>query len=155
MQQRVIIAFAVTLLTLAGCRADGGPTAVIEGANGSVPVVLEIASTPAALERGLMYRQSLDDGRGMLFIFADETDHSFWMKNTLIPLDMLFIARDGPNAGRIVGIHENATPHSTASISVGKPSTYVLEVPGGWSKRVGVRTGDRITLPRLEPVPAA
>lgn len=152
MQQRVIVAFAAIWVVLAGCRSEAGPTAVIEGANGSVPVVVEVVSTPAEIERGLMYRKSLDDGRGMLFVFADETIHSFWMKNTLIPLDMLFIARDGPGAGRIVGIHENATPLSEAPISVGKPSTYVLEVPGGWSKRVGVRTGDRITLP---PLPSA
>ncbi len=149
MQQRVIIAFAALWLASTGCRAEHGPTAVIEAANGAVAVIVEIASTPAELERGLMYRKSLDDGRGMLFVFAEETEHSFWMKNTLIPLDMLFIARDGPGAGRIVGIHENATPLSLAPVTVGKPSTYVLEVPGGWSKRLGVRTGYRITLPAL------
>jgi uncharacterized membrane protein (UPF0127 family) len=149
MQQRVIIGFVALFLLLPGCRADAGPTAVIQAAKGPVPVVVELAIAPAELERGLMYRKTLDDGYGMLFVFEDETEHSFWMKNTLIPLDMLFIAKDGPGAGRIVGIHENATPLSLASISVGKPSTNVLEVPGGWSQRVGVRTGDRITLPPL------
>lgn len=151
MQQRVIIAFAALVLGACACRGASPPTVVIAGANGPVPVTVEIVSTPAAIERGLMYRTQLDDGHGMLFVFADEREHAFWMKNTLIPLDMLFIARDGPGAGRIVGIHENATPLSTASISVGKPSAYVLEVPGGWSRRAGVRTGDRITLPPLPP----
>jgi uncharacterized protein len=149
MQQRVIIGFAALVIVLGGCRSHAGPTAVIESANGAIPVVVEIASTPGEVERGLMYRKSLDDGRGMLFVFQDEVVHSFWMKNTLIPLDIMFIARDGPGAGRIVGIAENTTPLSEAPISVGKPSTYVLEVPGGWSKRVGVKAGDRITLPAL------
>jgi uncharacterized membrane protein (UPF0127 family) len=152
MQQRVIIAFVATWLALAGCRSEAGPTAVIDGANGAVPVLVEIASTAAEVERGLMYRKSLDDGRGMLFVFPEEGMRTFWMKNTLIPLDIMFIAHDGPGAARIVGIAENTTPLSTAPIGVGKPSTYVLEVPGGWSKRAGVRTGDRITLP---PLPAS
>jgi len=64
------------------------------------------------------------------------------MKNTLIPLDMLFIDRDG----RIVGIHPDAVPLSVAPISVGKPSTYVLEVNGGWAARHGVRPGDTVEL---------
>jgi uncharacterized membrane protein (UPF0127 family) len=87
-----------------------------------------------------MYRNTLADGHGMLFVFDSDVDHQFWMKNTLIPLDMLFIAADG----RIVGIHPEATPLSTAQIGVGVPSRYVLEVPGGWSKRRGVARDDRI-----------
>ena len=62
------------------------------------------------------------------------------MKNTLIPLDMIFIAADG----RIVGIHADATPLSTAAIGVGKPSRFVLEVPGGYARRRGIASGDRV-----------
>ena len=76
-----------------------------------------------------MYRTSLPESSGMLFVFPEDADHSFWMKNTLIPLDMLFIARDG----HIVGIHPGAIPLSTSSISVGAPSALVLEVNGGWT----------------------
>jgi len=76
----------------------------------------------------------------MLFVFDEDRNHSFWMKNTLIPLDMLFIARDGT----VVGIHANATPLSTANIAVGKPSRYVLEVPGGWAARHGVAAGAQV-----------
>jgi hypothetical protein len=78
----------------------------------------------------------------MLFVFPDESVRAFWMKNTLIPLDMLFIAADG----RVVGIHREATPLSTAPVGVGAPSRYVLEVPGGYAARRGIRPGDRVTL---------
>ena len=126
-------------LALAGCR-DRGPVAVIRGPGGAVEVSLEVAATPAERERGLMYRRSLAEGRGMLFVFDADGNQSFWMKNTLIPLDLLFIARDGT----VVGIHANATPLSTADIAVGKPSRYVLEVPGGWAARHGISAGARV-----------
>jgi len=114
--------------------------AAIQGAGGAVEVALEVAATPAERERGLMYRSSLAEGRGMLFVFDQDGNHTFWMRNTLIPLDMLFIARDG----MVVGIHANATPLSTANISVGKPSRYVLEVPGGWTARHGIAAGAQV-----------
>ncbi len=126
-------------LALAGCR-DRGPVAVIRGPGAAVEVSLEVAATPAERERGLMYRRSLAEGRGMLFVFDADGNQSFWMKNTLIPLDLLFIARDGT----VVGIHANATPLSTANIAVGKPSRYVLEVPGGWAARHGISAGARV-----------
>jgi uncharacterized membrane protein (UPF0127 family) len=87
-----------------------------------------------------MFRKSLAPDAGMLFDYQAPSMASMWMKNTLIPLDMLFIARDG----RIVGIHPGAVPLSTASISVGAPSALVLEVNGGWTARHGIRAGDRL-----------
>jgi uncharacterized membrane protein (UPF0127 family) len=138
------------LLALALACARDGPVAVVHRADATTASVqLEVASTPAAMERGLMYRTSLPDDAGMLFVFPQDDDHSFWMKNTLIPLDMLFIARDG----RIVGIHPNAVPLSTAQISVGTPSAFVLEVNGGWAARHGVRTGDRLEVRGVPGVP--
>jgi len=139
---------AIALTLSLGCHREG-PTAVVHRAGGfAVRVRLEVVSTPAARTRGMMYRDAMAEDHGMLFVFPDEVDRSFWMKNTLIPLDMLFIARDG----RIVGIHADAVPLSTASISVGRPSTYVLEVNGGWAARHGVRPGDRV---EFRGVPAA
>src|SRR5262249_17792943 len=114
------------LALIACCGNGGGPVARIHAAGGAVDGTLAVAATPGQQQRGLMYRSSLAEGRGMLFVFDRDGEHEFWMKNTLIPLDMLFIAQDG----RVVGIHANATPLSTASISVGRPSRYVLEVPG-------------------------
>ena len=78
----------------------------------------------------------------MLFIFDEEADHEFWMKNTLIPLDMIFVAADG----RVVGVHPDATPLSAVSIGVGRPSRLVLEVPGGWTARHRVAAGDQVEL---------
>src|SRR5438094_2362313 len=139
MQQRVMRAAVAAALALAGCR-DRGPVAVIRGPGAAVEVSLEVAATPAERERGLMYRTSLAEGRGMLFVFDENRNHSFWMKNTLIPLDMLFIARDGA----VVGIHANATPQPTATIAAGMPSRYVLEVPGGWAARHGISAGAQV-----------
>ena len=145
MQQRDTRASAAAVLLLvtlaAGC-GERGPLAVIQAPGGAVAVSLEVAGTPAERERGLMYRGALADGHGMLFIFDQDEDHTFWMKNTLIPLDMLFIAR----AGTVVGVHANATPLSTASISVGRPSRYVLEVPGGYTARHEIGAGARVEL---------
>jgi uncharacterized membrane protein (UPF0127 family) len=133
---------AIALALVLGCGRDD-PTAIVHGAQGPLASVrLEVANTPANRERGLMYRTSLGQDDGMLFVFPEATDQSFWMKNTLIPLDMLFIARDG----RIVGIHPDAVPLSMAPISVGQPSTYVLEVNGGWAARHGVHPGDQVEL---------
>jgi len=139
MQIRALALLALTLACSGGAR---GPVARFETARGTAEVALEIADTPPARNRGLMYRDTLPDGRGMLFVFENEDEHDFWMKNTLIPLDMIFISGDH----RIVGVHANATPLSTASIGVGAPSRYVIEVPGGWAARHGITRGDRVLL---------
>jgi len=142
MQQRVMRTLAMLLLAVA-CSGETLPTAHIHAKDGIVDVAVEIVSTPEAVTRGLMYRTELPDGHGMLFVFREEKDQRFWMKNTLIPLDMIFIGADQV----IVGIHPNAVPLSTATVGVGRPSRWVLEVPGGWSARRGVASGDRVELP--------
>ena len=132
---------AVALLLLAvACAGDSAPVARITSPRGAVDVALEVADTPETRTRGLMYRRELPDGRGMLFVFDKEADQEFWMKNTLIPLDMIFIGGDG----RVVGVHANATPLSTATISVGRPSRYVLEIGGGRAAARGIAAGDRV-----------
>ena len=131
---------AAALLLLVGACAQKGPAARIQTRAGRVEVALEVAASPETRSRGLMYRRELPDGHGMLFVFDADANHEFWMKNTLIPLDMIFITVDG----RIAGVHKNATPLSTAGISVGTPSRYVLEVPGGWAERRGVAVGDLV-----------
>ena len=98
---------------------------------------VELALTPAEQERGLMFRQSLGADEGMLFVFDRQFVHTFWMKNTLIPLDMLFIDSDR----RIVGIVENAEPQTLSGRSVGLPSQYVLEIGGGLSASSGSARG--------------
>lgn len=150
LQQCVI---ASVLFLLAACASGpSGPVAVIERqGKGPVRVALEVVQKPAELQKGLMWRTELAAGTGMLFVFPKEEEHSFWMKNTLIPLDMIFIGREGPDTGRIAGVHANAVPHSTVPITVGKPSTWVLEVPGGWCAREGIQAGDTVRLEGMPP----
>lgn len=125
-------------LWLQGCGPK--PRVVIETAQGRVGVEVEIADTPAKRARGLQYRSELGEREGMLFVFASEERQSFWMKNTLIPLDLIFIGRDRT----IVGIVEQAAPLSTEPLEVGSPSQFVLEVPGGFCRRYGVRVGQKV-----------
>lgn len=113
----------------------------LKGTGGtSLDVDAEVAITRDARTRGLMWRYTLADGTGMLFIFPREQPLSFWMRNTLIPLDMLFI--DGK--GKIVSIQENAEPRTLSSRPSAAPATYVLEVPGGWCAKNGVKAGGTV-----------
>lgn len=102
-----------------------------------VSVTVEVARTEADWTRGLMHRKHLAENAGMLFIFPDEERRQFWMKNTLISLDMIFLDHDR----RIVGIVENATPGSLEPRFTDRPSRFVLEVRGGFSRRHGLKMG--------------
>lgn len=142
-QRRLRPLVAVLAALVAGLACTGTePAAVVHTARGPVTVSLEVAATPAAQQRGLMYRTALADDHGMLFVFPDARPHDFWMKNTLIPLDMIFIAADG----RVVGIRAETPPLSTAPIGVAEPSRWVLEVPGGYAARRGIAAGDTVEL---------
>jgi len=99
-----------------------------------------IAATEPRRNQGLMYVKSLPAARGMLFLFEAPQVATFWMKNTLIPLDLLFIAPDG----RIIRIAENAVPRSEAAIESMGVVSGVLELAGGTSRRLGFRAGDRV-----------
>lgn len=127
--------------------AETAPRVVIETAAGARhAVTVELARTDEERARGLMRRESLPDDRGMLFLFGETAEHAFWMKNTPLPLDIVFI----DDGGRIVGVVERAQPYSEALRTVGAPSRYVLEVNGGWTSARGVGPGDRV---RFENVP--
>ena len=106
----------------------------------SVAVRVEVARTPTQRERGLMYRERLDEDAGMVFVFDEDDDHTFWMKNTAIPLDMIFITRDLV----VAGVVENAEPFSLTTRSCGRPSRYVLEVNGGFARKHGIVPGTRV-----------
>ena len=101
---------------------------------------IEFADTDERRARGLMYRSSMAADAGMLFDFKREGPVSMWMRNTLIPLDMLFIARDG----RIVNIAERTVPLSEATIPSAGPVRAVLELNGGTAHRLGLKPGDRV-----------
>ncbi|MGB9044686.1 MAG: DUF192 domain-containing protein [Pseudolabrys sp.] len=104
---------------------------------------VEIADNDADRAKGLMYRKELPEGRGMLFDFHREQEVSFWMQNTYIPLDMVFIRGDG----RILRIAENTEPLSTRLIPSGGPVRAVLEVIGGTARKLGIAPGDRVASP--------
>lgn len=101
---------------------------------------IEIADNDDKRMQGLMYRRSMDDEKGMLFIFQREEPQSFWMKNTVIPLDIMFVNKNK----EIIKIHKSTTPFSEKSLPSEKPATYVVEVNGGFSDKYGIREGDLI-----------
>ncbi len=101
---------------------------------------VEMAQTPEEQETGLMYRRELADGKGMLFDMGEDRPAVFWMKNTYVSLDMIFIRSDGS----IANIAENTTPLSEARIYSSEPVRGVLEVVAGTAKRYGIMPGDRV-----------
>jgi uncharacterized protein len=113
---------------------------VIDTQGGARVFTVEVASSEAQREQGLMWRTELAPEAGMLFDFGQARDVSMWMKNTYIPLDMVFIREDG----RIHRIESNTVPHSTRIIESGAPVRFVLELPGGTAHRLGIRPGDRV-----------
>ncbi len=112
-------------------------TVVLPAGGRTVTFRVEVARTPDEHQRGLMYRQHLDADAGMLFLSRQDQVQVFWMKNTLIPLDMLFIDRER----KIVGIVENAEPQTLTSRKVDQPSRYVLEIRGGLAAQLGIKPG--------------
>ncbi len=118
----------------------------IERAGGEAHTfTVELALDDAQREQGLMLRQEMAPDSGMLFDFGNPRDVSMWMRNTLLPLDMLFIGDDGT----ITHIHENAKPQSDAIISSRGPVKYVLELNGGRSKALGIKPGDTARSPQI------
>ena len=115
------------------------PLTIATGAGANLFTV-EIADTEELRQRGLMFRQRMPENRGMLFDFGQSRPVGMWMKNTYIPLDMLFIRADGT----IAYIAENTVPKSLDVVGVNEPVLAVLELAGGSAKRKGIRTGDTV-----------
>ncbi len=152
----LLLAGALLLLAVTGCKEETnnsinteaaafkreGMLAIYQGQSDTLrkEVVIEIAETDYETQTGLMYRKSLPDTAGMLFIFPEESRHSFYMKNTLIPLDLLFIRGDLT----IANIARNAKPLDETGIPSAGPVQYVLEINKGMSDHWGVEPGDRI-----------
>ncbi|MEO1281277.1 MAG: DUF192 domain-containing protein [Pseudomonadota bacterium] len=116
-------------------------TLEIVTAQGTHEFRVEVAETERQKAVGLMFRRSLSPMTGMLFPYPEADDLSMWMRNTYIPLDMLFIRADGV----IHRVEANAEPHSETVIRAGAPVTAVLEIPGGEASRLGIQAGDKVT----------
>jgi uncharacterized membrane protein (UPF0127 family) len=145
------LALLMTLLSATGFSAE--PAAllrgfdrdqlVIETAGGSRKFEVYVATTNQQRAQGLMFVKSMDAGEGMIFLYPETAPVTMWMKNTFIPLDMLFIGTDN----RIVRVHANAIPHSTNTIESGGTVTAVVELNTGSIKRFGISAGDRVVFP--------
>jgi len=131
-------------LPLAACSDESKLT--IHSAGGDHTFNIEVVDTAKSRAQGLMYRQELAPDAGMLFDFLAEQSVSFWMRNTFIPLDMLFITGEGV----VKNIHVNARPHDPTGIPSDGPVQFVLEIPGGRSVELGIKAGDTVTHPRIE-----
>jgi uncharacterized protein len=134
---------ALCALLAVGARAATFQTLEIATKSGVRVFSVEMATTEEEKTTGLMYRKQLADGKGMLFDFSPEQEVSMWMKNTYIPLDMIFIRADG----RILRIAENTEPLSTRIIASGGLAKGVLEVIAGTAQKYGIAPGDRVAHP--------
>ena len=123
--------------------AAGEQTVEIASKTGVHIFSVEVVDNDADRAKGLMYRKELPEGRGMLFDFHRDQEVSFWMQNTYIPLDMIFIRGDG----QILRIEENTVPLSTRMIPSRGAVRAVLEVIGGTSRKLGIAPGDRVASP--------
>ncbi|WP_407341153.1 DUF192 domain-containing protein [Methylocapsa polymorpha] len=122
---------------------EGLETLALVSASGTHEFSVEVMRTGPQRERGLMFRRFLPQDRGMLFIFEAERPVAMWMKNTYLPLDMIFIGK----TGRVVGLAENAEPLSEKIIPSGAPAYGVLEVNAGAAAKIGLKIGDTVRYP--------
>ncbi len=136
------VLFLAATPVFADCEAD---RVDIRGDFGTIGFRVELAVTPAEQTRGLMFREEMARLAGMLFIYPEAQETAFWMRNTLIPLDMIFIEADG----RILKIHENAIPGDETPIRSDGPSIAVLEINGGLAREFGIEVGDEVRNPAL------
>jgi uncharacterized membrane protein (UPF0127 family) len=142
-----LLVLAMSLLSPAARASDEGSldsqklqAVTIVTRKGTQAFMVALANTPAQRARGLMFRTRLPERQGMLFDFGRDQEVRMWMKNTLIPLDMIFIQSDG----RVRRIEQNTTPGSLRPISSNGPVRAVLEMRAGTSKKYGIAPGDRV-----------
>jgi uncharacterized membrane protein (UPF0127 family) len=135
----VCVLLSATVVTLTGCRKGLETKSMTVG---DVPLTVEIADTPETRQKGLMFRKSMPENHGMLFVFEREEKRSFWMKNTPLPLSIAYISADGT-------IREilDMEPFTERSYPSGWSVKYALEVNQGFFERHGIKTGDKVVLP--------
>jgi len=133
----LVLSVAASACSHSAAQQRREPEVILATRAGEQRVKVEIARSEDEKHRGLMYRQHLDAGRGMIFLWSSPEPLKFWMKNTYIPLDMIFIGADK----HVVYVEENAEPLTTESRGPDEDSQFVLEVPGGWARAHGVERG--------------
>ena len=147
-----LLAILAALLAFSAIDAAGSVSfeetpLLIDARSGRFEFQVELAVSPEQRSQGLMFREELAEDRGMLFDFGTSQRASMWMRNTYVPLDMLFIDADG----RITQIATNTQPLSDAVIASREPVRAVLELRAGVTARLGIETGDRVIHPLFEP----
>lgn len=137
--------FAATcVLLLAACQQQlPVKDLIVTTKQGERHFTVEMALSPEEQQRGLMFRDQLDNDKGMLFLFDSMRELTFWMKNTRIPLDIIFVAKDG----EIVHVHANAKPYDETPLPSLHPAQAVLEIPGGQAHTQNIEAGDRLSGP--------
>lgn len=143
-----LLTLSFGLLTSFGAFAQSGHNVLsIVTASGTHDFNVDVMRSEADLEKGLMFRKSIPADYGMLFDFQREQNVMMWMKNTFIPLDMLFMDK----SGKVIGIIANAEPMSEKILTVGKPTDAVLELRGGAAARIDLKVGDQVRDPIFAP----
>ena len=143
--KKTLILLGATLILLAcdgGAKKISGRDVTISTAAGGIHFLAEVAATPAARQQGFMHRTALAENAGMFFVFDKTEPVSFWMKDTPLTLDMIFISEDN----HILYIEHQTVPFSTQIISSQLPVRFVLEVIGGSCQKKGIAVGDRVRL---------
>ena len=123
----------------------------LRGPSGQQRFTVEVADDGAERAQGLMFRESMPSSAGMLFVYEEPQAVSFWMKNTLIPLDMIF----ADETGRVTRVHSNAIPGDTTPIQGGEGVRFVLEINGGLAARMGIAEGSELRHPAIAQGSAA
>lgn len=138
---------ALAVIFFVGACSAGEDGLSLVTSTGTYTFTVELADNDDERARGLMFRQELAPDAGMLFDFGSERQVAFWMRNTFISLDMIFVGADGI----VKTIHEKAIPQDPTSISSGVPVRFVLEIPGGRAREIGLQPGDSMIHTRVTP----
>jgi len=140
-------------LMLALCAVGSAHAACTPGSldlrwlGGQAHFTVEVAADQAAREKGLMFRDHMASSAGMIFVYQAPTHARFWMKNTLIPLDMIF----ADETGRVTVVHSDAVPQDLTPIDGGEGVMYVIEINGGLAKRIGIAAGAEMRFDLIDP----
>ena len=140
MRAKLAVLLALSVFAVSAAAALPVATISVDGAKGPNRFKVEIAGDHASQEKGLMFRKTLASDAGMLFDFHTDVMTSFWMKNTILPLDIIFVRSDGT----ISSIAADAVPFSEASIPSTEPVRAVLEINAGRARALGIKPGDKI-----------
>lgn len=140
MRIKILVIFYTCLVFFPFSWAGAVPLLIESESGGNVTLEVEIASNPENRRQGLMHRDSLPSRSGMLFLFPEVSTPVFWMKDTPLSLDLIYI----DSLGKIVGIHEKAAPNTETKISTPSPIKAVLEISGGEAQKLGILVGDKV-----------